>query len=113
MLRHRSLWLVCISVLSFPLSLPAQTPTGTVRGYVKDQNGTAVGDAQVQATQTGTGVVRSTTTHADGSYILPGLTPGNYDLSIRKIGFTPQRRPVVVQIGATLLADFTVQAGAV
>ena len=62
MLRHRSLWFVCFSLLSIPLSVSAQTTTGTVRGYVKDQNGTTVGDAQVQATQTGTGVVRSTTT---------------------------------------------------
>src|SRR6266700_4297954 len=113
MLRHRSLWFVCFSLLSIPLSVSAQTTTDTVRGYVKDQNGTTVGDAQVQATQTGTGVVRSTTTHADGSFILPGLTPGDYGLSVRKIGFAPQRRQVVVQIGATLLADFTVQAGAV
>jgi len=92
MLRHRSLWLICISLLSLPLSVSAQTTTGTVRGYVKDQNGTPVADAEVQARQVETGIVRSTTGHADGSYILPGLTPGNYDLSVRKIGFGPQRR---------------------
>src|SRR2546430_15500780 len=39
--------------------------------------------------------------------------PGESELAIRKIGFSPQRRNVVVQIGATLLADFTLQAGAV
>lgn len=113
MLNHRFLWLVCITLLFLPLSLAAQTTTGTVRGYVKDQNGTAVGDAEVSARQTGTGITRSTTAHADGSYIIPGLAPGNYELSVRKIGFTPQRRLAVVAIGATLLADFTVQAGAV
>src|SRR5947208_16317719 len=113
MLRHRSLWLVCISLLFLPPSLAAQTTTGTVRGYVKDQNGAAVPDAEVQARQVETGIVRSTTAHADGSYILPGLTPGNYELSVRKIGFTPQRRQVTVQIGATQLVDFTIQAGAV
>src|SRR5438552_14041414 len=113
MLRHRFLWLVCIAVLSLPLSLRAQTTTGTVRGYVKDQNGTAAADAAVQARQIGTGVLRSASTRADGSYILPGLVPGEYELSIRKIGFSPQRRNVVVQIGATLLSDFTLQAGAV
>src|SRR5438093_770359 len=113
MLRHRSLWFVCISLLFLPPSLAAQTTTGTVRGYVKDQNGTAAADAEVQARQVETGIVRSTTAHADGSYILPGLTPGNYELSVRKIGFTPQRRQVTVQIGATQLVDFTIQAGAV
>ena len=113
MSRHRWLWLVCLTLFSFPLLLSAQTTTGTVRGYVKDQNGTAVADAELQARQTETGVVRSATSRADGSYIMPGLVPGNYELSIRKIGFSPQTRPVIVQIGATLLADFTVQAGAV
>src|SRR6059036_1408286 len=113
MLRHRFLWLVCISLLSLPLSLAAQTTTGTVRGYVKDQNGAAVADAEVQARQAETGVVRSAASHTDGSYIIPGLVPGNYELSVRKIGFGPQRRQVVVQIGATTPADFTVQAGAV
>jgi len=113
MLRHRSLWFVCISLLFLPPSVAAQTTTGTVRGYVKDQNGTAAADAEVQARQVETGIVRSTTAHADGSYILPGLTPGNYELSVRKIGFTPQRRQVTVQIGATQLVDFTIQAGAV
>src|SRR5437762_250703 len=113
MLRHRSLWFVCISLLFLPPSVAAQTTTGTVRGYVKDQNGTAAADAEVQARQVETGIVRSTTAHADGSYILPGLTPGNYALSVRRIGFTPQRRQVTVQIGATQLVDFTIQAGAV
>src|SRR5438093_3133012 len=113
MLRHRSLWFVCISLLFLPPPLAAQTTTGTVRGYVKDQNGTAAADAEGQARQVETGIVRSTGAHADGSYILPGLTPGNYDLSGRKIGFTPQRRQVTVQIGATQLVDFTIQAGAV
>src|SRR5882762_7139340 len=113
MSRQRFLWLACITLLAFPLSLNAQTTTGTVRGYVKDQNGSAVGDAEVQARQTETGVVRSTASRSDGSYILPGLVPGSYELSVRKIGFAPQRRPVVVQIGATHLADFTVQQGAV
>ena len=112
MSRHRFLWLVCISLLSLPLSLNAQTTTGTVRGYIKDQNGTGVA-AEVQARNTETGVVRSATAHGDGSYILPGLVPGTYELSVRLIGFGPQRRPVIVQIGAILLADFTLQAGAV
>jgi hypothetical protein len=113
MLRHRSLWLVCIGLLSVPLSVSAQTTTGTVRGYVKDQNGTAVSDVEVQARQTETGITRTAGSRTDGSYVLPGLTPGNYVLSVRKIGFTPQNRPIVVQIGATTMGDFTLQAGAV
>ena len=113
MSRHRFLWLACLTLLAFPLTLSAQTTTGTVRGYVKDQNGTAVADAEVQARQAETGVVRSAVSHSDGSYIIPGLVPANYDLSVRKIGFSPQRRAITAQIGATQIVDFSLQAGAV
>src|SRR5437762_11158892 len=113
MLRHRSLCYVCPTRSYRRPSAAAQSTTATVRGYSKEQAGTAAADAEVQARQVETGIVRSTTAHADGSYILPGLTPGNYALSVRKIGFTPQRRQVTVQIGATQLVDFTIQAGAV
>ena len=113
MSRQRFLWLACITLLAFPLSLDAQTTTGTVRGYIKDQNGAPVADVEIQVRNAETGVQRSTTSRADGSYVLPGLTPATYELSTRKIGFAPQRRQVTVQIGATLALDFTMQAGAV
>src|SRR6266576_719789 len=113
MSRHRFLWLACLTLFAFPMSLNAQTTTGTIRGYVKDQNGTAVADADVQARNTESGVTRSTTSRSDGTYILPGLPPAGYELSVRKIGYGPQRRPVIVQIGATQLVDFTLQQGAV
>jgi len=112
MLRHRFLWLACIALLASPLSLSAQTTTATVRGYVKDQTG-PVADAEVQARQTETGVVRSATSRSDGSYILAGLVPGEYELSVRHIGHAPQRRQIAAQIGATQIIDFTLQAGAV
>src|ERR1700704_976836 len=113
MCRPRFLWLACITLLAFPLSLSAQTTTRTVRGYVKDQNGAPVADAQVDARNAQSGVQRSTTTRSDGSYVMPGLVPATYEFAVRHIGFTPQRRQVTVQIGATQLIDFTVQAGAV
>ena len=113
MCRHRFLWLVCTSLLSLPLSLSAQTSTGTVRGYVKDQSGAPLADAEVQVRDAATGLQRATTSRADGSYVLPGLPPATYELSVRHIGSTPQRRAVAVQIGATLVVDFTLQAGAV
>src|SRR5256885_15988246 len=113
MLRHRFLWIVGCTLLAFTPPLNAQTTTGTVRGYLKDQNGTALADAEVSARNVQNGVTRSATSRADGSYILPGLPPGNYDLSVPPIGFAPPRRPVIVQIGATPLAGFTLQAGAV
>jgi outer membrane receptor protein involved in Fe transport len=108
----RQVLCVGAAAVAFAGSARAQTTTGTVRGYVKDQNGTAVSGADIRARNTQTGVERATTSRADGSYILPGLAPATYDVSVRHIGSTPQQRQVVVQIGATLLLDVTLQAGA-
>ena len=91
----------------------AQTTTGTIRGYVRDSSGAPLAAAEIQARNVGTGVVRTATTNADGSYALPGLSPATYDLTTRHIGHSPQARRVTVQIGSTLLADFTLRAGAV
>ena len=112
MLRH-GLWILGLALLAFTPTLNAQTTTGTVRGVVKDQNGAPVADAELSARNVTSGAVRTTPTRADGSYVMPGMVPAAYEFTVRKIGFTPQRRTVTVQIGATMVADFTVQAGAV
>jgi outer membrane receptor protein involved in Fe transport len=91
----------------------AQTSTGTIRGFLKDANGVPLAAGEVQAKNIDNGVSRTVTTNSDGSYTLAGLTPAVYDLTARHIGNSPQARRVVVQIGATLLADFTLPAGAV
>jgi hypothetical protein len=109
----RSLLLLLVAVCLLPVALAAQTTTGTIRGYVKDQNGTAVGGADITARNTETGVQRATTSRADGSFIFPGLSPATYELTVRNIGSSPQQRRVIVQIGSTLILDFALQAGAV
>ncbi len=110
-LRH--VFIVGVAVLAVAGSAGAQTTTGTVRGYVKDQNGAPIAGADIQAQNTATGVQRATQSRGDGSYILAGLVPATYDLAVRHIGSSPQRRTVTVQIGSTLLIDFDLQAGAV
>lgn len=86
-------------------SVAAQTSTGTLRGTVKS-GGNPVSNAQVQARNPATGVQRGTTSREDGSYILPGLAPANYEVTVRRIGSAPETRSVVVQIGATQIQDF-------
>jgi hypothetical protein len=110
-LRH--VFLVSAAALAFAGSARAQTTTGTIRGYVKDQNGTPLAGADIQMQNVESGVQRATASRADGSYFLLGIVPGAYELSVRHIGSSPQRRRVVVQIGSTLLLDFTLQAGAI
>ena len=110
-LRH--VFSVGVLALAFAGVARAQTTTGTVRGYVKDPNGSSLTGAEVQAKNVQSGIARSVSTRADGGYILTGLVPGTYDIVVRNIGFSPQRRRIAVPIGATLMVDFSLQAGAV
>ena len=40
-------------------------------------------------------------------YVLPGMIPGTYDVTARRIGSAPMTRRVLVQIGAIANEDFT------
>lgn len=113
MCRHRFLWLVCIGLLSLPLSLQAQTTTGTVQGYVRDQQGAPIVEAQVIARDTRNGQQTTATSQRNGFYILAGLTPSTYEITVRRIGSTPQGRRVDVLIGQSLSLDFALGQSAV
>src|SRR5512141_1880009 len=82
--------LVCIA----SGSLLAQTSTGNIRGYVTGASGAPVSDAQVVVRMPATNETRGTTTNAAGYYYLGGLRPGEYVLTVRRVGVQLQTRPV-------------------
>ena len=100
--------IVTAIALAFTVSgtLFSQTSTGTIRGTVTGGGGAPIGNAQIQARNIESGVQRGTLSRDDGFYVLAGVVPGTYDVTIRRIGSAPQSRRVVVQIGATQLQDF-------
>lgn len=90
----------------------AQTTTGSIRGYVRDEGGAPAVNATVTARNLQMGVSRSTTTNESGFYNLPGLRPSAYALDVRRIGLSPQSRNVTVQIGQTIDANFSLTSAA-
>ena len=104
--------LVLASMLGLSSGALAQTTTGSVRGYVRDENGNPIAGAQIAARSTDMGVVRGATSTAEGFYNLAGLRPGIYEMSTRRIGFTAQSRTVTVQIGRTLDVNLTLASTA-
>jgi hypothetical protein len=59
------------------VSLWAQA-TAQISGTVKDQSGAVLPGVEITATQTDTGVARTTVTNETGSYVLPSLPTGPY-----------------------------------
>jgi hypothetical protein len=100
-----ALTLAMISLGIAPLG--AQTYTSNLRGYVRSATGAAVADAQIITRDVETNQRRGTTTNATGYYYIGGLRPGQYEVTLRRIGFEPQSRPIRLAIGQTHDLDFT------
>ncbi len=87
----------------------AQTASSNLRGYVTGPGGAPLGDAQVAARELTTNQTRGTTTNSSGFFYVGGLRPGTYEVSLRRVGFSPQTRTVQLPIGATVDLNFTTE----
>lgn len=107
MLRYAFLLALCCA------GLFAQA-TSQIQGIVRDASGSAVPGADVKATQTDTGTVRSATSGADGDYVLSNLAIGPYRLEVSKSGFaTYVQTGIVLQVNTNPTIDVSLSLGAV
>lgn len=88
-------------------TVSAQTTTGTIRGMVTGAGGQPLESAQIAVRNPASGVQRGALSRADGGYIIPGLAPATYEVTVRRIGSAPVTRIVVVQVGATTIQNFS------
>src|SRR5262245_41160768 len=61
--------------------------TAQISGTARDQSGAVLPGVEITATQTDTGIARSTVTNETGSYVLPNLALGPYRLEATLPGF--------------------------
>ncbi len=88
--------------------------TSQIQGTVVDATGSAVGDAEVKATQTDTGITRTVNSGADGTYILSNLPIGPYRLEVSKQGFTTYvQTGIVLQVATNPTVNVSLKIGAV
>src|SRR5262249_12536223 len=89
-----------LAILLCGATLHAQAgSTAQISGVVKDTSGGVLPGADVTATQTETGLKRSTFTQANGSYTLPNLPIGPYRLDVNLTGFKSHvRTGLVLQV---------------
>ncbi len=65
-----------------PASLHAQAVSGNILGLVQDQQGGAIGKAEVSARSLDTGAIRKTTSEDNGEYRIASVPAGSYEISI-------------------------------
>ena len=97
-----------------PAIVWGQSTTAQIGGTVKDASGLAVPEAEVKATQSATGAVRTVNTGADGGYVLTNLPIGPYVLEISKEGFSKYvQSGIVLQVDANRTVDAALKIGSV
>ena len=86
--------------------------TATLRGTVVDPAGGVVPGAQVTATNPATGMSKTVKTGADGTYQIPELSPGAYDIEVNAAGFAKSlAKGVELTVGRTVVYDAHLQVG--
>src|SRR5215468_330535 len=88
--------------------------TSQINGTVRDSSGLAVAGAEVKATQTATGLVRTSTSGADGSFVLTDLPVGPYQLEAGREGFAKYvQSGIVLQVGSNPNIEISLKIGSV
>ncbi|MCI0622637.1 MAG: carboxypeptidase-like regulatory domain-containing protein [Acidobacteria bacterium] len=84
---HRLVLACLLSVCSFSLALAQSTGTATLTGSVTDASGAVVPRANVTVSNPATGFVFTSVTTGEGTWYIPNLNPGTYQLKIEATGF--------------------------
>ena len=95
-MRHCFVAAILLSLCSLAFS----QGFGTIVGTVTDPSGALVASAKVTAVESATGASREAITNADGQFVMPGLRPTTYTLTVEAAGFNKY-----TQSGIALTAD--------
>jgi carboxypeptidase family protein len=110
MLKRKPFHSLCALLLALSMGFSAssalaqsQASTGQIAGAVVDSQGAAVPNAAVKATNTQTGLERTTNSGDDGLYSIVLLPPGVYKVSAEASGFSAvTMENVEVAVGRTI-----------
>ncbi|MCG9720836.1 TonB-dependent receptor [Shewanella sp. Isolate7] len=99
-----------VLMMSAPAAIAADG-LGTIKGHITSAVGADVNNAKVIIRHESKGIVKETTTGANGSFSLKGLPIGNYTITIVKDGFYQvQEQHVAVTVGNALTFDVALDA---
>ena len=91
--------LACLLFLS--ITIQAQTGSGGITGKVTDSGGGILQGAQISVEPGGIKVVSD----AQGEYLVNGLAPGTYTVTIEYVGFTTSSKSIAVAAGQIANVD--------
>lgn len=87
--------------------------TAEISGVARDESGAVLPGVELMATQTATGVIRSTVTNETGSYVMPNLALGPWRVEAVLPGFRTFVQSVVLEVNSSVVINPTMQVGQV
>jgi hypothetical protein len=107
-LHHLAVLLLSVVALSFTV----KAQDATIVGTISDPSGASVPNVKVSATNIETGLVSTAVTSDSGTYVLPELRIGHYDVKAEAAGFKiAEQKGLVLQVGDRTRIDFQMQLG--
>ena len=108
-----ALFAMLVVLLSAPFAAHAQTYNGTIVGNVSDSSGASIAGAKVTATEKSTNTVYTAVTSSQGSYTIPQLPGGVYEVHVEAGNFKEFiSTGVEVHVATTTSVNATLQVGA-
>src|SRR5260370_11899141 len=109
-----SLFLLVLCLLGLVPSGFGQTEAATLSGLITDPQGKVVTAADVDVTNVDTNVSVHQATNSSGLYVVVGLKPGRYRVSVTKVGFRRiDLTDLVLNVQDVLSRNFQLQLGPV
>ena len=103
--------LICVVTVA-SCAFAQTTGTASIVGAATDSTGSVIAGAKVTVVNTSTQFVANTVTTAEGTYYVPYLNPGNYQITIEAAGFKKYvRKGFGLDLNQVLTVDITLQVG--
>jgi hypothetical protein len=108
------LTLLMINGTSITAFAQVDVASATLKGTVTDPNGAAIPGTTITVTNVDKGTTKSVKTGSDGTYRVPLLQPGLYEIQAEAVGFDKTvAKDVQLTVGQNMIYDISLRVGAI
>lgn len=100
-------WIGTLYLLFFSIFSNAQQTTGSIQGYILDNNGAPIEFANIRMVDRATNAVSGGVSQSNGFYSIQNLTPSFYNIEVSFVGYTSNsKNNIKISLGKNINLDF-------